>query len=154
MWGGAHYFPYRGEWIGCYDSDNSKKYLTAYTDYLIESIDCDLFAYIAHPDLFARFYTNWDEETIACSRAIFEAARDKKRILEINGYGYRKSLIDTEAGPRRPYPLDPFWSLASEYDIPVTINSDAHKPEDVCHFGKAYELAKDLNLTVTELNIG
>ena len=151
--GGAHYFPYRGEWVNCYGADNSKKNLKAYTDYLINSIDCDYFSYIAHPDLFARFYTEWDSEAVACSNAILEAASDKGKILEINGYGYRKSLITTPNGQRRPYPIDPFWSKAADFNIPVIINSDAHNPEDIDQFGEAFDLAKRLGLTIKELNI-
>ncbi|MDA3809810.1 MAG: histidinol phosphatase, partial [Spirochaetaceae bacterium] len=150
---GAHYFPYRGEWINCYGADNSKKHLMAYTDYVIKSIDCDLFSFIAHPDLFANFYLQWDDESIVCSKAILEAAVDKARILEINGYGFRKALIQTPSGNRRPYPLDQFWSLAAEYNISVIINSDAHKPDDVDHFSEALELAEKLGLTMKGLNI-
>ena len=152
--GGAHYFPFRGEWVNCYGADNSKRHLIAYSDYLITSIDCDLFAFIAHPDLFSRFYHKWDNEAIACSRAILDAASDKGRILEINGYGYRKGLVTTEEGLRRPYPSDSFWALASEYNVSVIINSDAHKPEDVDDFGEGFALAESLGLEIKELNIG
>ena len=151
--GGAHYIPYRGEWINCYGADNSKKLLYAYTDYLIRSIDCNLFAFIAHPDLFARFYHVWDSEAIACTKAILEAARDKNMLLEINGYGYRKSKIDTAEGKRRPYPIDPFWELAAEYKIPVIVNSDAHKPEDIDQFGDSILLAERLNLEIKDLQL-
>lgn len=150
--GGAHYFPRNGEWINCYGAENSKKNLSAYTDYLIETIDCDLFVFIAHPDLFARFYHSWDVEAIACSKAILQAASDKNAILEINGYGYRKSQIITSEGKRRPYPVDPFWEMAAEYKIPVSINSDAHKPEDIDNFGDAHNLVEKLKLTARNLN--
>lgn len=151
--GGAHYFPYRGEWIHCYGAENSKKNLMAYTDYLIHSMDCGLFAFIAHPDLFARFYHKWDIESIACSKAIFQAAIDRQAILEINGYGYRKSQISTSDGKRRPYPIDPFWEMAAEYNIPVIVNSDAHKPEDVDNYGGGLDLAETLNLKIKDLLI-
>lgn len=153
MIGGAHYFPYRGEWISCYLADNSKQHLIAYTDYIIKSIDSDLFSFIAHPDLFSVFYLQWDNEAVACSRAILMAASDKKRVLEINGYGYRKEEIKTLSGYRKPYPQDQFWSLASEYGIEAIINSDAHKPEDVDNFGGARELADSLQLNIVDLKI-
>ncbi len=151
--GGAHYMPVHGEWVGCYSAENRKENLIAYTNYLIKSIDSGLFAFIAHPDLFARFYHQWDSEAQSCSKAILEAAADRKAILEINGYGYRKSKITTTDGDRRPYPIDPFWEMAADYNIGVIINSDAHKPQDVNDFGEAYALAERLNLQIEELQI-
>lgn len=150
--GGAHYFPVKGEWISCYKAENSKVNLFAYTDYIIDSIQSKLFSFIAHPDLFGNFYTAWDSETICCSKAILEAAADLKMPLEINGYGYRKKMIQTGNGLRRRYPLDNFWKLAENYEIPVIINSDAHKPEDIDKFGNAVELAEKHALQIiTEL---
>ena len=29
------------------------------------------------------------------------------------------------------YPWLPFWELASEFDVRVIVNSDAHRPQDV-----------------------
>jgi len=151
--GGAHYFPFQGKWVSCYGAEGSKKHLMAYTDYLIKSIDYELFSFIAHPDLFAYFYRQWDDESLACSKAILEAAADKGKVLEINGYGFRKPQIETLQGKRNPYPLDQFWTLAAEYNIPVIINSDAHKPADVDHFSDALKLAEDKGLTITTLNL-
>lgn len=151
--GGAHYIPLKGEWVNCYGADNSKENLKAYTDYLIQTIDSGLFAFIAHPDLFARFYHLWDSEAQACSRAILEAAADRNAILEINGYGYRKAKITTAEGERRPYPIDPFWELAAEYNVGVTVNSDAHRPGDVDDFGDAFSLTERLRLQIIEMDI-
>ena len=151
LMGGVHFIPINGDWINCYHADNSKEFLFAYTDYLIDVIDCDLFAYIAHPDVFAAFYHLWDNEAVTCSRAILEAASSKNRILEINSSGYRKNLVETSRGRRRPYPVDDFWLLAVEYNIRVIINSDAHRPEDVADFGEGFQLAKDLGLKVVDL---
>lgn len=148
---GIHFMPVNGDWISCFEAENSKKNLYAYTDFIIKVIDCDLFSFIAHPDVFGTFYQNWDNEAIECSRTILEAASQKNRILEINGSGYRKTNIMTEKGMRNPYPLDNFWMLASEYDVPVMINSDAHNPKYVDDFGEGYKLAEDLGLEIAEL---
>ncbi len=151
LMGGVHFIPRNKNWINCYYADNSKESLFAYTNYLIDVIDCDLFAFIAHPDVFAVFYHLWDSEAVACSRAILEAASSKNRILEINGSGYRKNPIETPRGWRRPYPIDEFWLLAAEYNIRVIINSDAHRPEDVADFGESFQLARELGLEVVDL---
>ncbi len=146
--GGAHYFPVTGGWIGCYSAEDTKKNLHAYSDYIINSIQSGLFAFIAHPDLFGNFYLKWDEETISCSRAILDAASQADVALEINGYGYRKSMIMADGMLRRRYPLDRFWELAKDYDVSVIINSDAHRPEDLDSFGDAAELAERHSLRI------
>lgn len=148
---GVHFMPFEGDWISCFQAENSKESLYAYTDYIIEVIDCDIFSFIAHPDVFAHFYHNWDDDAIVCSKAILEAASQKNRILEINGSGYRKDLLETSRGKRRPYPIDDFWRLASEYNISVIINSDAHSPEFVDDFGDGFKLANDLRLKIVNL---
>jgi histidinol-phosphatase (PHP family) len=73
-----------------------------------------LFAFVAHPDLFANAYLAWDAEAEACSRAILAAAADLSVPLEINGYGMRKPEIETREGVRRKYPWRRFWELAGE----------------------------------------
>ncbi len=138
---GAHYIPagiqggrptggldgYRTVWEGVRDPFH----LRLHTDFLIASMRSGLFAFVAHPDLFGSAYMAWDAETVACTKAILAAAQDLRLPLEINGYGLRKRMVDAPSGPRRPYPLSPFWELAVGYDIEVLVNSDAHTPEDV-----------------------
>lgn len=148
---GIHFIPVDGEWLNCFQVENSKINLYAYTDFIIKVIDCDLFSFIAHPDVFAHFYHVWDVDAQVCSRAILEAASQKNRILEINGSGYRKDLLETSFGRRRPYPIDDFWLLASEYNVPVIINSDAHDPEYVADFGDGFKLAENLGLNIVDL---
>lgn len=148
--GGVHFIPGGDDWINCYNAPDSKRSLFAYTEVLQKAIDCDLFSFIAHPDVFGSFYHRWDEETLACSRAVLEAASSKKRVLEINGSGYRKDFVHTPEGLRAPFPLHEFWSLASEFDVSVIVNSDAHRPEDVAEFGAAFQLVEELGLNLID----
>ncbi len=150
--GAVHFLSLNGDWVNCYHAESSKPSLFAYTEDILKVIDCDLFDFVAHPDVFGAFYHKWDEEALACSKAILEAASSKKRTLEINSSGFRKEFIRTPDGSRQPYPLYEFWSLASDYDISVIVNSDAHRPEDVADFGVAYQMVEELNLTVADLN--
>ena len=137
--GGAHWYPYDGEWVGLYGPDMTPAMLAAYADYIVECIASGLFAYIAHPDLFGNAYYVWDGEARACSRAILSAAAAAGVPLEFNAYGLRKPLTDTPTGPRHGYPWLPFWELAAYYDVRVLVNSDAHRPQDVA--GKVEEAA-------------
>lgn len=136
------------------ETRSDKKELKYYTDYLVNAMDTGLFDFVAHPDIFASFYLDWDEEAIACSRYILEAAEALKMPLEINGYGLRKPEIQTPKGMRRKYPLHKFWELASAYDIQVIANSDAHKPQDIiANIEEAYAIADAYSLVYAHLNL-
>ena len=151
---GAHSFPFGGRWLSIHgELETDPRQLRAYTDYLIESIQSDLFAFIAHPDLFGIGYLPWDAETEACSRDILAAAAACDVPLEINGYGMRKPPVDAPDGPRWKYPVLPFWELAREYDVRVLANSDAHRPEDVdASIADGLAIANRLGLELADLS--
>lgn len=136
----AHYFPCHGGWESGWDRITGKDELAAYAEYLVTMIKTGLFDYVAHPDMFGSSYPSWDEEAAACSRYILEAAEACRVALEINSYGFRKGMARTRDGLRFMYPWEPFWELASRYDIPVTVNSDAHSPSDIV--GKVEEASQ------------
>ena len=129
--GAAHCFPYRGQWMDVYGGTKDAPTLRAYADYLIDMMASGLFAFIAHPDLFGNAYKCWDANATVCARDILQAAEAPHMPLEINGYGLRKPMIDTPEGRRHKYPWLLFWELAAAYEVPVIVNSDAHRPEDV-----------------------
>ena len=148
--GAVHFFKYQGSWYELKQL-RTAAHLRAYTDLLIRTMESGLFAFIAHPDGFGSGYDRWDAETSACSRDILSAAAELDIPLEINGYGFRKSLKPTSTGPRRRYPLNSFWELASSYPVKVICNSDAHRPEDAgASIDSARELASRFNLDIIE----
>lgn len=145
--GGAHWYPWKGEWQALFGVEMSIPMLHAYTDYLIASIQSGLFAFIAHPDLFGNCYFTWDDEATACTRAIVAAAREQKIPLEINAYGLRKPPIETPSGVRPRYPWLPFWEVAGEIGVEIIVNSDAHRPQDiVAAMDTAGKIADDCGL--------
>ncbi len=147
-----HIFRSNGEWVFFWKGLKGIRELKAYTDSLIAGIGSGLFDFIAHPDIFGAFYIPWDAEAIACSRAILSAAKEAGMPVEINTHGYRKKKIDTPGGLRDPYPLEPFWELASTYDLPVIVSSDAHKPEDLgAKTDEAAKLIRRYNLRSVDL---
>lgn len=124
-----------------------KEELRLYADYLVKGMETGLFTFVAHPDVFGTFYLNWDEEALAASKYIIEAAKAYHMPLEVNGYGLRKPEIITEQGVRRMYPLHGFWELAGHYDIEVLANSDAHKPSDIIsNIEEGYKIASTYGL--------
>lgn len=150
--GGAHYFPYQGAWADVYGGTTNAATLRAYADYMIVSMASGLFAFLAHPDLFGNAYHRWDADAAACARDILQAAEALAMPLEINGYGLRKPQIDTPEGPRRKYPWRPFWELAAEYDVPVLVNSDAHRPEDiVANIDEGLSIAEACGLSLIDM---
>ncbi|NMA45588.1 MAG: histidinol-phosphatase [Lentisphaerae bacterium] len=130
--GAVHWYPYAGEWASLYGQPQmDAQRLHAYTDHIVELISSGYYAFIAHPDLFGVAYRGVDEELRACVRAIAQAAEACKVPLEINAYGLRKKKIEDGGSWRFMYPLMIFWEIVAEYQVPVIVNSDAHRPQDV-----------------------
>jgi histidinol-phosphatase (PHP family) len=129
--GAVHWFPYAGEWLGLYGTVMDPAMLRAYTTFLVEAMKSGLYAFIAHPDLFGACRPEWDEYTRDAAVEICRTAADLHLPLEINTYGFRKPGMETAAGERAKYPWPPFWEIAAEWNVPVVVNSDAHRPEDV-----------------------
>jgi histidinol-phosphatase (PHP family) len=151
--GAVHSFPYHGEWMNVYGGTQDAVTLRAYADCVIEAIGSGLFAFIAHPDLFGNAYLCWDADAVACARDILQAAAALHVPLEINGYGFRKPAIDTPQGRRPKYPWLPFWQLAGEYKVPVIVNSDAHRPQDViANMEDGLAMARACGLTLADMD--
>ncbi len=147
--GATHWCPYRGDWIGVHGELDSPSRLRAYARHVVATMESGLFTFIAHPDLFWCSYPVWDAEAVACSREILAASAALHVPLEINGYGLRKPCRETVDGPRPRYPVDAFWELAAEYEAPVVIASDAHRPRDVlASLDDCLAIARRCGLTV------
>lgn len=150
--GSVHWFPSRDGWIEVPDARKDKAVLREYTDYYIMAMNCRDFLFMAHPDIFGFFYTDWDAETEACSKAILAAAEDMGVFLEINSHGLRKSKISTEKGLWTKYPVRQFWELAAQYRGKVVVSSDAHRPEHVtAGLVECYDMVEHLGLEVADL---
>lgn len=147
----AHWFPCNGEWLSIASEITDATALNAYVQCLISAMESRLFSFVAHPDAFANSYRIWDEEAITASKDLLAAAAELNVPLEINGLGLRKPKISVPEGKRSPYPILPFWELASEYDIRVVINSDAHHPEDIiANIEEATAIADKFHLRIVE----
>jgi histidinol-phosphatase (PHP family) len=132
----------------------TSRFLHAYTDMYIAALQSGMYSFGVHPDLFGSFYTEWDQEAISCSKAILSCASETGIPLEINGHGFRKPKIHSSQGKRYQYPLREFWELASSYDVPIIVNSDAHTPAnlDISETG-ALKLANEFGLTLRDWRI-
>jgi len=95
-----------------------------------------LFDSLAHPDLVKKFgFRPAGELAALYSRALQVVAKNGVAI-EISTAGLRKPC-------REIYPSEEFLRIARMYDVPITLGSDAHIPNDVgLDFDKAVALAR------------
>lgn len=129
--GSVHHFPYKGGMASCFDYNLWEPgILPKYADFFIEAMESGLFSFMAHPDLFCLGFKNWNNEMLACSAYLLEAAKALSMPLEINCSGIAKSF---ERGRNNiAYPKQQFWEIAGRIGgIQAVVNSDAHSPKDL-----------------------
>ncbi len=143
--GASHWYRYRGEWAQSFNIITGDEVI-AYAEFYAEAIASKIFTFMAHPDVFCSKY-DWDDRAAQAAKIILSAAEKYQVALEINGYGFRKPTIDLPSGRRIAYPYGKFWQMASDYDIKVICNSDAHRPQDViAGIAETENMAKDYGL--------
>lgn len=148
--GGIHNFLHRGEWRDTYRISGASE-LVSFADTSCRAMECGLFSFLAHPDVFCLSWIPWDENARACATDILSTAERSGCPLEINGYGMRKAKVAASSGIRVPYPHEEFWRLASDYDITCVVSSDAHRPADTAaNLAEGRELAARFGLNVAE----
>jgi histidinol-phosphatase (PHP family) len=100
-----------------------------YFDLLGDAAESGLFDVLAHPDLIKKFGFRPDADV----RHLYEACLDRVAaagsVIEVNSGGLRKPVGEI-------YPGFNFLLLCRERDIPLTLGSDAHCPEEV---GEGFE---------------
>lgn len=125
--GSVHYYNFQGE-VKWFDGKPlSRRQYMIYADLYVKAMESGLFAFMAHPDLYCCCVQNWNGDATACARTILTAAEALKMPLEINTSGITKAK--EQNSKQIFYPREEFWGLASEYDIRVIVNSDAHAPQ-------------------------
>ena len=91
---------------------------------------------LAHPDL-PKLFGHRPSSWTPLHDAIIEAARGGNCAVEINTNGWNKPVAEA-------YPAPPVLERASALGLPVTLASDAHRPEHVGRdFDRAVALARD-----------
>lgn len=149
--GAAHLFPVGERWRNTYGGTNTPQTLRAFSDYTIEMMETGFFDFIAHPDLFGNCYPAWDADAVACSRDMLQASAELGVGVEINALGLRKQAYKAEDNPFPLYPWIPFWEEATNFDVRVIVNSDAHRPVDLqARTGAAQQIADELDLVAMD----
>lgn len=143
--GSVHGYNYQGETYVVYHSDMNASRMAAYAKHYVSAMESGAFSFMAHPDLYCIKVDQWDENAAACAKEIFQAAEELKVPLEINTSGYLKAK-----GGKVMTPREEFWALASDYQIRVLVNTDAHTPKQIDAFmEQGYELARRNQLSVS-----
>lgn len=126
---------------------HTKEGLKSYVDQLIQGMECGLFHYVAHPDLFCRSDASFDENCEEISTMICKKAKELDIVLEFNLSGLDYARRTGQLG----YPHPEFWKIAAKMQNKVMLGLDAHRPEAYLNQalwdeGKAMALDLGLNL--------
>ena len=107
-----------------------------YFDLWEQAARSKLFDSLAHPDLPKKFGSRPAGDLTDTYQRVLRAVKAANVAIEVSTAGLRKPC-------REIYPSEGFLRLAQQFDIPITLGSDAHIPEDTgADFAKAVELAR------------
>ena len=129
-----------GRWSGIAEvEDIWEEYWKIYT----KCVRSGFFDIMAHPDLPKKFGHKPSGSLKRFYEPVIEAAVEANVCIEINTAGWRKDCNEQ-------YPDREFLEMMLEADIPLSINSDAHKPSEVgTNFEQAAKLAADIGFSKT-----
>jgi histidinol-phosphatase (PHP family) len=115
-----------GNWVFHYHfpHKNIGQIYSEYLQALLRGIQTGLFNVVGHLDLIKREGHPLLKHNETEVRQVLKAAAQAGMAVEINTSGLRKAIGE-------PYPHASLWPLIAEYDLPVTLGSDAHAPEQV-----------------------
>lgn len=109
-----------------------------YFNNLCKAAASGLFDIIAHPDLIKKFGFRPLEDVAV----FYEKAA---RIFGENGVCVEINTAGLRVPAREIYPSYEFLKLMHKYDVPITVGSDAHRPEHVGYgFQEAFDLIKSV----------
>ncbi|MGA7160401.1 MAG: histidinol-phosphatase HisJ [Bacteroidota bacterium] len=136
--GSVHYL---GEWgfdnptnVHKYEERNVDEVYEQYYDHIRRSAAAKLFDILGHCDLVKKFGHRSSKNMEEVLREVFKAVKSADMAVEINTSGLRKPVKEV-------YPSEQILRIIREYNIPLTLGSDAHSPADV---GKSFDVAKQL----------
>jgi histidinol-phosphatase (PHP family) len=100
-----------------------------------------LFDTLGHADLIKIFGFKPDCSITGILEETAEAIAENNMCVEINTSGLERKCAEI-------YPSEQFLRMLKERDVPITLGSDAHRPEDVGRsFDKAFDLMRKVGFT-------
>jgi histidinol-phosphatase (PHP family) len=129
------------EFIGEYKHKDIDKIWVEYFEAIEALAKSGLFNIVGHIDLIKIFNFLPKKDVRLIAKKAIRAIKKADIVVEINAAGLRKPV-------KEAYPSSSIMELLSEYNIPITFGSDAHKPEQVGFKQKEiYALAKSYGYT-------
>ncbi|HHE55776.1 MAG TPA: histidinol-phosphatase HisJ [Caldithrix abyssi] len=113
-WTFSYYFPGRP----------LKEIYSDYLQALMRGVKTGLFNVLGHLDLIKRDEARLLDGNEQEVRQLLGLVRQQNMAVEINTSGLRKEIGE-------PYPHQSIWPLLAEFQLPVTMGSDAHAPNQV-----------------------
>ena len=145
--GSVHYIDGWGfdnpDYIDEYGKRDIDKLYWRYFELLKQAAQSGIFDILAHPDLVKKFgYFPMADMTEVYEDTV-QAIKKSNVCIELNTAGLRVPA-------RQMYPAEGFLQLCCRYGVPVTLGSDAHKPEQVGQgFVEAVNLLKKVGYRET-----
>ncbi|HKM93391.1 MAG TPA: histidinol-phosphatase HisJ family protein [Prolixibacteraceae bacterium] len=135
-----------GDWN--YDNDRSlygkwtnDELYQQYFELVQKAAKSGLFDIIGHFDLIKKFQCWPENDQTNLYNETLKILKEADVVLELNTGGYDRPCAEF-------FPNRKILELALKHGIPVTLGSDAHKPEQVArHFDSAIELLKEIGYT-------
>ena len=125
-----------------YNYDYYEKSAEKYVDDLVLGMRSGIILYVAHPDQLTYYYNTKDEHLRELCKRIISEAKITNTPLELNISKIEYNRLTGVENPElnAPFPLDIFWEIAGQEQVPVVIGLDAHTPNQVCEYGFNYAL--------------
>ncbi len=126
------------EFIGKWKERDVNEVWQKYFDTIETMARSKLFDIVGHLDLIKVFNFMPTKEIAQLAKDALLAIKESDMVLEINIAGYRKPVAEA-------YPSLELLTQSYALDIPITLSSDAHKPEQVgLHSDAIIKMVKDV----------
>lgn len=124
------------DFLGEWESRDIYKTHVEYFEVLTEAVLSGIFDLIAHLDVIKVFGHKADGDLSQVYERLAKAMKKAKVCAEVSTAGFRKPVGEI-------YPSPEIMAYLKKYEIPVIVDSDAHRPEDVGRdFDKALEYVR------------
>lgn len=131
--------------IAGYDGRDPDELYELYFKTVLDAVETGLFDILAHPDLIKKFDILPQRDLTEYYDELATAMAKRDMAVEVSTAGLRKPVAEI-------YPTAEFLRICRGRDVPVTLGSDAHAPDEVAY---RFDLAVDLLESVgyTELAV-
>ena len=141
--GSVHYLEMNGlknvTYLNDLHENDVARLFNIYFESVAKGASTGIFDIIAHFDLPRRFWGDLPGESYKYAEDALKTIKDNDVCIEINTSGFRTKNVG------EPFPGNHILEMVKEIDIPITLGSDSHTPEDVgSYFPEAVSLLKNL----------